>query len=51
MTNEPPKGLRANLLGSFKTEPISDGNFFNVNSKPPTFKKMLFGLCMFHGIL
>ena len=51
MTNEPPIGLKSNMLGSYKTEPLSDPRFFSNNSKSAEFKKIAFGLTMFHAIL
>jgi len=51
MTNEPPKGLKANMVGSYKLEPLSDPGFLNIHPKAEAFKKMLFGLCMFHAII
>ena len=51
MTNEPPIGLKSNMIGSYKVEPLSDSNFFNSNSEAATFKKLAFGLTMFHAIL
>jgi len=48
MTNEPPKGLRANLLRSYLG--FTD-EFLNNSSKPNAFKTMLFGLCMYHALI
>jgi len=51
MTNEPPKGLKANLLGSYNIDPISNKDFFEACKKPKEWRKLLFGLCFFHGVI
>jgi len=51
MTNEPPKGLKANLTSSFLTDPLSNKDWFGSSTFPKVFRKLLFGLCFFHAFI
>ena len=63
MTNEPPKGMRANLYRSFNSEPLADPEFYSAldvaegeddaegKFKETLFKKASFALCFFHGLI
>lgn len=51
MTNEPPLGLKSNLLGTYATDPISNRTWFEACSLPKLFRKMLFGLCFYHAYI
>lgn len=48
MTNEPPKGLKANLRNAYYK---LNNDMLNVTTKPHEYKKLLFGLCFFHAVV
>ncbi|KAJ3108806.1 Dynein heavy chain 7, axonemal [Phlyctochytrium bullatum] len=51
MTNEPPKGLKANLMKSYLSDPIAEKSFYEGCKQQAAFEKLLFGLCFFHAVI
>ena len=51
MTNEPPKGLRANMKRSMGLEPLVSSEFHEGCVQPDAFKRLLFGLVFFHAVV
>lgn len=49
LTNEPPKGLQSNLQRSYET--LINDELLSKSTKPKIWKKLLFGLAFFHGVL
>jgi dynein heavy chain len=47
MTNEPPKGLRANVLGSMMK---CDDKMLSDCAKPEAYSRLVFGFCFFHAV-
>ena len=45
--------MRANLLGSFLSDPINDLDFFDNcgGDNAWAFKRLVFGLCFFHAVI
>lgn len=48
VTNEPPKGLKATLVRAFTD---MDKAFFEQHALADKWRAMVFGLCMFHGVI
>ena len=48
MTNEPPKGLRANLVRSYAAY---DDEFLSTSKKPEEWRRLLFSISLFHAII
>lgn len=48
VTNEPPRGLRATLLRALDE---MDAAFFEQHALQDRWRAMVFGLCMFHGVV
>lgn len=48
MTNEPPKGLKANLTETYR---VMEDTWFEDSKRPEHLKKLMFGLAFFHAVV
>lgn len=48
MTMEPPKGLKSNLVRQFSR---LDDAYLAACAKPEAWRKLLFGMCLFHAVV
>eukprot|EP01047_Picozoa_sp_COSAG01_P001177 COSAG01_NODE_25_length_37050_cov_211.559119_13_plen_3716_part_00 len=51
MTQEPPRGVKANMTQSYLSDPITDEAFYQSCTKDYEWHKLLFGLCFFHALI
>lgn len=52
MTNEPPTGLKENIMRSYNSEPINDPTFYTGCAKQDrAFTRLLFSICFFHAVV
>ncbi|KAG5475488.1 hypothetical protein LSCM1_03608 [Leishmania martiniquensis] len=51
LVQEPPKGLKSNLMQSYLSDPVADAQFFEAALTPAVWHKLLFGLCFFHAVV
>ena len=49
ITLEPPKGMKANIMGSYTNDPVCDPVFFASVEREVIFRRMLYSLCFFHA--
>ncbi|KAJ3073863.1 Dynein heavy chain 7, axonemal [Podochytrium sp. JEL0797] len=51
MTNEPPKGLRANLIKLYLSDPLNEKSFYEGCKQQQGFERLLYSLCFFHAVI